>query len=215
MTYTQKDSYEGTRDDYWDQAPETATDHVAGSFVAGSSYVLTKAALFLGSNAAQGSVRAFVYSDDATTRPNAVLGTCESDVPAGPISATGEWVEFTFAGVALTNGTTYHLAFTDVAGYGSGGIVQVYCLRSGTGRITKDADGTGTWADYDATATVAFKTYETLASAAADRGMPRGMNRGMNRGMAAHHMERRGNLWLPRARKLIVPVGIDFTKRGI
>jgi hypothetical protein len=49
------------------------------------------------------------------------------------------------------------------------------------------------------------------ASGAADRGMPRGMSRGMNRGVAnAAHYTKQNHLWLPRERRIVIPVGINL-----
>jgi hypothetical protein len=58
---------------------------------------------------------------------------------------------------------------------------------------------------------IALEILAAAASAAADRGMPRGMNRGMNRGIAnARHYTKQNHLWMPRERRIVVPVGINL-----
>ena len=122
----------------------SARKYDAGEIVAGASFTCTKIALSLGRIGTGTPVlTGYIWANNAG-QPGTLLGTSTNTVNGTTLNSAAPTVaEFTFAGVALTNGTTYWFGVMadviDAANY-----TQVYGGATSTANQYVSPDGT-TW----------------------------------------------------------------------
>jgi hypothetical protein len=129
-------------------------------FQAGSSYTLCSVDVSLKKTVGDGVpnwvLQAQIWSDNAGTTPLALLASSTNTKTVGDVAVGYGWINFTFAGVALTVGTNYWIAvyvstlgdFGDFPSWEFGSNFTQYAF----------ADATPTWASGGAT-TLLYRTY--------------------------------------------------------
>jgi len=142
-----------------------ATKFVAGNTddgVATANYTACSAAVQLEpAVAGSGSetIRACIYSDDATDDPNALIGSCSDTVTISSLSSGSNTVSFLNMSASLTDGTTYWLVLY-TSGYHATNYVKWWSENSETtAYITYDGNGSGDWAEYSTSRSCKYTLY--------------------------------------------------------
>jgi len=170
MAYVEQESFAPSDDAYAVFGVTSFREKwISHSFVAGSSYTLTQLAVKIYKNGSPtDSITAAIYDGEETFHtPVNSLGESTNSVDLSTLSTTpGAYVNFTFAGVALTNGTRYHV----ILKRSTVGDPNYPGWRTDTSSQSQyqrySADG-GSWADtggLGATIQGTFKTYIDGAS---------------------------------------------------
>jgi len=112
MAYTLQESYSTVFDG--GSALASATYQLAQTFLAGSSYTLTKVELLLYREGTPPNLTVEIQSTSAGEPTNSVLATQSIDISGITADTAGEWVPVVFVTpYALTSGVTYAIVISD------------------------------------------------------------------------------------------------------
>jgi hypothetical protein len=150
----QKDSQTSTGSTDWFATNDKW--YAGGSFVAGSSYTLTRVDVYLskgGSPTFNATGRIFATSGESPT--GAALATSTNTPAVSSLGAACGTLQFDFAGLALTNGTTYSII---VEGHGDGANYINACYTAGSRGMFYSIDAS-TWTNWHGSSDIAFVSY--------------------------------------------------------
>lgn len=134
----------------------------SGYFTAAKSYSLRKVSVYLlktGTTSAS-KLSCSIYSNGGTSLPNTELAQASEIMDVNTLSGSFAWVDFTFSGVSLNNGTAYHVviwADSIEVNYCQWGTQSTGSLRTCS---TTTEKASPTWAAADTSAEACMKLYE-------------------------------------------------------
>jgi hypothetical protein len=162
MGYILKDSYETNNDLL--SLGSTSNVYKSGSFIAGSSYTATKISLpFIGVGTPVNDLNLYIYSDDGGAnngKPLNLLATSTSTVSMVGLTGSTTWLDFLFAGQALTNGVKYHIV-PKASGVDASNYARWIINNAEANNATCLSANGSSWSSNDATSQGNFRIYET------------------------------------------------------
>jgi hypothetical protein len=136
-------------------------EYISTAWIAGSSYTLTRADLFLRrNNLNTGLITLRLHADDGTGKPGTVLATSTTSLDSATLASSNAYYQFEFAGYALTIGVKYHLSVYKEGIINGGNYVQWRGEWANGQGVSRSSDGS-TWTISGAAYKGAFNTYGT------------------------------------------------------
>jgi len=143
---------------------EASTTQTAGShYIPSKSFTNTRLGFSLkkvGSPTC--NIKAQIWSVTGDHTPNVLLAESTTSIATSSLTTGYQWINFDFAGYALTGSTKYFIGVaSDLTGCSGGNQPQIEYATSQTGYyVTRGSTGGG-WTDTISNGRVSFKSYET------------------------------------------------------
>jgi hypothetical protein len=129
--------------------------YAGGSFVAGSSYTLTRIDVYQSKGGSPTFNQTLTLYTSALNKPSTLVATSTNTPTVSSLSTSCGTLTFNFNNIAITNGTEY---FIVGEGHGDGSNYLNWCFTTGTHYMVYSIDAS-TWTSWKSSSDIGFVTY--------------------------------------------------------